>query len=109
LARSLRFKKAGKAMLRITVQEESARWRLNFSGKLAGPWVTEAEKVWRSVLRSGNQIEVDLNELTGVDAAGRTLLASMHQAGASLRATGVENCALVADIGQARRKTRKHT
>lgn len=87
-------------MLRITVQEESATWRLNLSGKLAGPWVMETANVWRSVLRSGKQIEVDLNEVTGVDAAGRTLLASMHEAGASLRATGVENSALIAEIAE---------
>ncbi|HXK01136.1 MAG TPA: hypothetical protein VMS37_01965 [Verrucomicrobiae bacterium] len=85
-------------MLRITVHEESATWRLNLSGKLAGPWVTETENVWRSVLRSGKPIEVDLNEVTGVDAAGRTLLALMHEHGAILRATGIEISALIAEV-----------
>lgn len=87
-------------MLRITLQEQIETWRLNLSGKLAGPWVAETANVWGSVARSGKQIEVDLNEVTGVDAAGRRLLASMHEAGASLRATGIENSALIAEIAQ---------
>ena len=94
----------GNAMLRITVQEEISTRRLNLSGKLVGPWVTETANVWRSLLRAGKQIEVDLNEVTSVDAAGRTLLASMHDAGARLRATGVENCALIAEIAEARER-----
>jgi ABC-type transporter Mla MlaB component len=87
-------------MLRITVQENEAVWSLNLSGKLAGPWVVETANVWRSAPRSGKQIEVDLNEVTGVDAAGRVLLASMQQAGARLLATGVANCALIAEIAR---------
>jgi ABC-type transporter Mla MlaB component len=92
-------------MLRITVQEDGAIWSLYLSGKLAGPWVAETANVWRQALRSGKQIEVDLNEITGVDAAGRMLLASMHEAGARLRAAGVANTALIAEIagGQQRR------
>lgn len=87
-------------MLRITIQENEAVWSLNLSGKLAGPWVVETANVWRSAPRSGKQIEVDLNEVTGVDAAGRMLLASMQQAGARLLATGVANCALIAEIAR---------
>lgn len=91
-------------MLRITVQEDGAVWSLKLSGKLAGPWVAETANVWRSVLRSGKQIEVDLNEVTGVDAAGRMLLTSMQEAGALLRATGVANSALIAEIARGHRR-----
>jgi hypothetical protein len=85
-------------MLRITVHGESGVWRLRLSGKLAGPWVAETENVWRSAPLSGTQIEVDLKDVTGIDAAGRTLLAAMHQAGARLLAGGIENSAIVTEI-----------
>lgn len=85
-------------MLRITVQETGTIWRLDLSGKLVGPWVAETANVWRLAPRSGKQIEVDLKEVTGVDAAGRTLLTEMHEAGARLLAAGVANSALIADI-----------
>jgi ABC-type transporter Mla MlaB component len=94
----LQFLEPGNAVLRITVHEDSRVWRLNLSGKLAGPWVAETENVWRSAPHSGTQIEVDLKDVTGVDTAGRTLLAAMHQAGARLLAGGVENSALVSEI-----------
>lgn len=87
-------------MLRITVHENDAIWSLNLSGKLAGPWVAETANVWRLAPPSGKRIEVDLNEVTGVDAAGRTLLDSMQQAGARLLATGVANRALIAEIAR---------
>ena len=38
---------------------------------------------------------------------GATLLASMHEAGASLRATGVENSALIAEIAEHADQTRR--
>ncbi|MGP0072067.1 MAG: STAS domain-containing protein [Bryobacteraceae bacterium] len=91
-------------MLRITVQESNETWRLTLSGKLAGAWVAETANAWRSAPRSGKQIEVDLNEVTGIDAAGRSLLVSMHQAGARLQATGVENSALISEIRTSRGK-----
>jgi ABC-type transporter Mla MlaB component len=85
-------------MLRITVQETSTIWRLDLSGKLAGPWVAETANIWRLAPRSGKQIEVDLKQVTGVDAAGRVLLTEMHRAGARLVAAGVANSALIAEI-----------
>jgi hypothetical protein len=87
-------------MLRITVHEESTVWRLSLSGKLAGPWVAETENVWRSAPSSGTQIEVDLKDVTGVDTAGRRLLAAMHGSGARLLPGGVANCALVSEIAR---------
>ena len=44
------------------------------------------------------QIEVDMREVTAVDAAGRELLAAMHQAGSRVVAEGVEMTALVDEI-----------
>lgn len=93
-------------MLRITVHEDSTIWRLSLSGKLAGPWVEETANVWRSAPRAAKQTEIDLKEVTGVDNAGRFLLAAMHRAGARLLAGGVANAALVTEIARGRNSRR---
>jgi hypothetical protein len=85
-------------MLRITVQEDVALWRLHLSGRLAGAWVAETETAWRSAPASGRQLEVDLREVTCVDGAGRRLLQTMNQAGARIIAKGVAIEALVEEI-----------
>ena len=87
-------------MLRITVHEEGEgrQCRLELAGRLCGPWVGETENVWRSAPCSGKQIEVDMREVTGVDDAGRTLLAVMHRSGARLIAKGVWMTALIEEI-----------
>ena len=85
-------------MLRIIVHEDGGQCRLELAGKLAGPWVPETENVWRSVSCSGKEIELDMREVTGVDDAGRELLAAMHRAGACFTAQGVAMTALIEEI-----------
>jgi hypothetical protein len=85
-------------MLRITVHEDGGQCRLELAGKLSGPWVAETENVWLSAPCSGKEIEVDMREVTGVDDAGRELLAAMHRAGACFTAEGVAMTALVEEI-----------
>jgi hypothetical protein len=97
LVRRMRFIE-WKAMLRITVHEEGGHCRLELAGKLGGPWVAETENVWLSAPCSGKEIEVDMREVTGVDDAGRELLAAMHRAGACFTAKGVAMTTLIAEI-----------
>jgi hypothetical protein len=85
-------------MLRITIREDGEVCRLELAGKLEGPWVLETEYAWRSSLRSGHEIEVDMRQLTGVDEAGRELLLAMHLAGVRLVVEGVWMKALVEEI-----------
>ena len=85
-------------MLRIMIHEEGEVCRLELAGRLEGPWVSEAEKVWRASLCAGQEIEVDLRQLTAVDGAGRDLLAAIHLAGAYLIAEGVWMTALIEDL-----------
>jgi hypothetical protein len=85
-------------MLRITIHEDAKVCRLEFAGRLEGPWVSEAEKVWRASLCAGQPIEVDLRQLTAVDGAGRELLATIHLAGAHLIVEGVWMTALIEDL-----------
>ena len=85
-------------MLRITIHEDGKVCRLELSGRLEGPWVAETENAWRVSLRPDRKIEVDLRQLTGVDIAGRDLLAAIHRAGAFLIVEGVWLAALIGDL-----------
>jgi hypothetical protein len=60
--------------------------------------VGEAENAWRSAQCSTNEIEIDMRDVTGIDDAGRVLLAAMHRAGARLIAKGLLMTALVDEI-----------
>jgi hypothetical protein len=85
-------------MLRITVQEDGALWRLHLAGRLEGEWVAETANTWRSAPVSGRKVEIDMRDLTWIDDAGRRLLITMNQAGARLIAKGVAMEALVEEI-----------
>jgi hypothetical protein len=85
-------------MLRITVQEDGALWRLLLAGRLEGAWVVETESTWRSAPVSGRRIEIDMREVTWIDQAGLRLLQAMNQAGARFIAKGVAMEALVEEI-----------
>ena len=85
-------------MLRITVHQDGGHCRLELAGKLGGPWVAETENVWLSTPCSGKEIQVDMREVTGVDDAGRGLLAAMHKAGVCFTAQGVAMTALIEEI-----------
>ena len=60
--------------------------------------MAETENAWRVSLRPDRKIEVDLRQLTGVDNAGRDLLAAIHLAGACLIVEGVWLTALIVDL-----------
>ena len=95
-------------MLRITVQEDGALWRLHLAGRLDGAWVAETENTWRSAPVSGRRIEVDLREVMWIDEAGQRLLRAMNQAGAGFIAKGVAMEALVEEItGKPARRNRR--
>jgi ABC-type transporter Mla MlaB component len=85
-------------MLRIMLNQEGRPCRLKLAGRLSGPWVAETENVWRSALCSGEEVEVDVTQVTAVDSAGCELLAAMHHAGASLVAKGVWMTTLIREI-----------
>ena len=87
----------GNAMLRITVHQDAGQCRLELSGRLCGPWVAETESVWHTTVCS-DQIEIDMREVTGVDDAGRELLAAMREAGAHFTVQGVAMTALIDEI-----------
>jgi ABC-type transporter Mla MlaB component len=85
-------------MLRITLHQDGRQCRLELAGRLSGPWVDETENVWRSVQCSGEEIEIDMRDVTAFDSAGRELLVAMHRAGARLIVKGVWMTALIEEI-----------
>jgi outer membrane protein len=86
-------------MLRITVHDDDACWRMQLEGKLAGVWARQAGDTWRSA-QPAKPVEIDLTGVTAVDEAGVELLKAMKQAGARFRAKGVEMQALVGEVAK---------
>ncbi len=90
-------------MLRITVHNEEQATRLVIEGELAEPGVEELRKCWKQVVSSPSlPVLVNLTDLTGIDSAGKELLAQMHRQGARLIGTGVMVEALIAEIDRSR-------
>lgn len=94
-------------MLRITLQEDGSLWRLHLAGRLAGAWVAETEKAWRSALVSGRPVEIDMRDVTGIDESGLCLLRAMNQEGARFVAKGVAMQALVEELTGTRVRHRR--
>ena len=68
-------------MLRITLEEKPEAARIKIEGRLCGPYVEELDRTWRcmeSTLRT-KHLFVDLRGMTGVDDAGKRLLAEMYR------------------------------
>jgi anti-anti-sigma regulatory factor len=93
-------------MLKITLQSEAGMLVFALEGKLAGPWVKELERCWRSV--AGTQqsypVRVDLSAVTFIDADGKVLLGQMYRKGAELVASGCLNKCIVEGIMRSEEK-----
>ncbi len=87
-------------MLRVTKTLQASGIVVKLEGRLAGSWVREAERVWRSVVSPRIPVAVDLTDMTYADADGRRLLETMHCRGSRLTATTCLTKALVAEIGE---------
>ena len=87
-------------MLKITTQIEEGVMTLGVEGKLAGVWVKELERHWRSVANSQptHRMRVDVSSATFIDEEGKHLLRTMHLEGAQLVATGCLNMSVVEEI-----------
>jgi len=87
-------------MLRITFHDEPGTLTFQFEGKLAGPWVQEAEACWRQARASqrSSALRLDLTGVTVVDGAGKAFLAAARSQGAKLVACGCVMKAVVAEL-----------
>jgi len=91
-------------MLRITVTKHQNATALRVEGRLAGPWVDELERAWRSVSHkpADGYICVDLTDVTFVAEEGKKLLEAMYREGARLKASGCVTRRLLEEIGRLR-------
>jgi outer membrane protein len=87
-------------MLRITIEKKPGKTSLTVEGKLAGPWVSALEQSWKDLRdsSSGQALSINLCGVSFIDAAGRALLAEIHQQGGTLIAEGCLNQAIVREI-----------
>ena len=94
------------AMLRIDTNYSTESTNFTVAGKVVGPWVIALEECWQATVveRPGSVINVNLADVTFIDAAGRELLTRMCRQGVALVATGVLIESIVdeikADVGR---------
>ncbi|MCA9473981.1 MAG: hypothetical protein MRJ96_00560 [Nitrospirales bacterium] len=77
-------------MLKITQSVNESGIGLKVEGRLAGPWVHELEKQWKSihVLHRGTRVWVNLQAVTYVDQCGQDLLKRIYQQGGRFSVSG---------------------
>jgi hypothetical protein len=92
-------------MLRITTDLHADLAVLAFEGRLAGPWVAEAEARWRDAHATrGASLVIDLRDVLGMDEGGRALVSEMLRAGADVRVSGCAMRELVRELSAAERR-----
>jgi len=79
---------AGKNGLAIYLHDGPAAFRFSLAGELSGEGVRNLEQAWRtaSSIIGERPLVVDLGSLTGIDRAGRQLLAAWQAGGACMLA-----------------------
>ena len=67
-------------MLKITIQEDTDLVTMKLEGKLAGPWVDEVNRSWRSVepLIGSKELNLDIRDVSFADNRGRQLLREIY-------------------------------
>lgn len=87
-------------MLRIRTEFGPTESVLVLEGRLTGPWVDELAQCWAKLRdeNHGGPIRVELEDVTFISAAGKALLARLHDDGAVLTAHGCMTSAIVDQI-----------
>ena len=87
-------------MLRIMIDTARVESTLRLEGRLAGPWVDELARVWAQLRTTSDagSTRIDLDGLTFVSEAGRSLLRRLHEEGAELVANGCMTRAIAEDL-----------
>jgi len=92
-------------MLRITVQYADAHITLKLEGTLAGPWVEELERSWKTLAYTapGKPIRADLTDVGFIAPEGRILISRMVHAGVEMIASGCMVQAIVDEAVKSQR------
>ena len=88
-------------MFKVTVSKADNTETWDLEGKLSGEWVMELERYWRERQTPPNvPLEVRLKAISYIDAAGKHLLAQMHEAGVGIVGCGCMTRAVVEEISR---------
>jgi ABC-type transporter Mla MlaB component len=86
-------------MLRVTIKQEDLAETWELEGKLSGEWVKELERCWNERRSpSSMPLQLNLKEISFIDAAGKELLIAMHGRGVEIKGCGCMSRALVEEI-----------
>ena len=87
-------------MLRISIHDDPGSLTFQLEGKLAGPWVREAEDCWERTLAGEPKpvLRFDLTGVTVIDTSGTAFLAAAHAQGVELVVSGCLMRAIAAEI-----------
>jgi hypothetical protein len=76
-------------MLKITIQDSPRAVTMKLEGRIAGPWVEELDRTWRSLATSlgSKKLQLDLCDVVFLSAKSKELLGEIHnQTGAEFLA-----------------------
>ena len=98
------------SVLRITTQKKRGRTVLSIEGRLSGPLVGTLEQCWRELRGAtpSEKLQLNLCEVSFIDAAGRILLKEIHRQGGELVAEGCLNQMIVDEIVKSEKETKGH-
>lgn len=87
-------------MLRIIVERNSNTATMKLVGRLAGPWLVELDRTWADIHGSntGDDVLLDLSDVTFVTPEGRERLELMYRHGARFKTSGCFGKNLVEQI-----------
>ena len=87
-------------MLRVNIAYGDRQVTLKLEGKLSGPWVREVERCWLTLgdTARDRSVQIDLTDVSFVDAEGRALIEAMAKANVGLIAAGPMIKAIVEDV-----------
>jgi hypothetical protein len=88
-------------MLRVTESEEGGSYVLTVEGKLTGATLAALSELLKRLpvaFSGAKPVLVDLMGVTSIDAEGKQILKELHSRGATFRARGCLNSAIIAGI-----------
>jgi ABC-type transporter Mla MlaB component len=88
-------------MFKVTVTQANKTETWEIEGKLSGEWVMELERCWKERQSPLDvPLQVRLKAVSYIDAAGKQLLAQMHEAGVGIEGCGCMTKAVVEEISR---------
>ena len=89
-------------MFRFSVESQNGWTLLKMAGKLSGPWISELQGWATDAVQraAGQQVVVDLDDVTFIGPEGKDLLLELQCTGALLQGSGPMTQAIVQEVRQ---------